>query len=62
MGMVEEKIRQELMQEIFSDTTKIYEFIESRFKLDDKQREELISKINMLNNNLTLSLKNVELS
>ena len=62
MGMIEDKIKQDLMQEIFTDTFKIYEFIDSRFKLDEKQRSEIISKINALNNDLTNVLKEIKLS
>lgn len=62
MGKIEEKIKQDLMQEVFTDTFKIYEFIDNRFKLDEKTRGEVISKINNLNNDLTTLLKEVKLS
>ena len=62
MGMIEEKIKQDLMQTIFSDSIKIYEFIDGRFKLDENTRSEIISKINILNNELTVILKEVKLS
>jgi len=62
MGKIEEKIKQDLLQEVFSDTFKIYEFIDTRFKLDEKSRGEVISKINALNNDLTNLLKDVKLS
>ncbi len=62
MGMIEDKIKQDLMQSIFGDSIKIYEFIDSRFKLDEKTRSEVISKINTLNNDLTVILKEVKLS
>lgn len=62
MGKIEEKIKQDLMSEIFSDTFKIYEFIDSRFKLDEKSRTEVIGKLNGLNNELTMMLKEVKLS
>lgn len=62
MGKIEDKIKQDLMSEIFTDTFKIYEFIDTRFKLDEKQRSEIISKINSLNNDLTLLLKEIKLS
>jgi len=62
MGKIEEKIKQDLLQEVFSDTFKIYEFIDTRFKLDEKSRGEVISKINTLNNDLTNLLKDVKLS
>lgn len=62
MGKIEDKIKQDLMQEIFTDSFKIYEFIDTRFKLDEKNRTEIISKINSLNNELTILLKEVKLS
>ena len=62
MGKIEDKIKQDLLQEVFSDTFKIYEFIDTRFKLDEKSRGEVISKINALNNDLTNLLKDVKLS
>lgn len=61
MGKIEEKIKQDLMQEIFSDSFKIYEFIDNRFKLEEKERSEVISKINNLNNELTVLLKEMKL-
>jgi ubiquinone/menaquinone biosynthesis C-methylase UbiE len=62
MGKIEDKIKQDLLQEVFTDTFKIYEFIDIRFKLDEKTRSEVISKINSLNNDLTTLLKDVKLS
>jgi hypothetical protein len=62
MGKIEEKIKQDILQDIFTDTFKIYEFIDNRFKLDDKTRDEIISNINSLNNDLTNLLKNTKLS
>ncbi|MDY0320753.1 MAG: hypothetical protein RBR23_03360 [Arcobacteraceae bacterium] len=62
MGKIEEKIKQDLMSTIFTDTFKIYEFIDSRFKLDEKTRTDVISKINGLNNELTVILREVKLS
>lgn len=62
MGKIEDKIKQDLLQEVFTDTFKIYEFIDTRFKLDEKTRSEVISKINTLNNDLTNLLKDVKLS
>jgi hypothetical protein len=61
MGKVEEKIKQELMQSIFNDTMKLYEFIDSRFNLEDDKKSKVIAKINSLNNDLTNLLKNTKL-
>ena len=62
MGKIEDKIKQDLMSEIFNDIFKVYEFIDTRFKLDEKQKDEMISKINGLNNDLTNMLKDAKLS
>lgn len=62
MGKIEEKIKQDLIQEIFNDTFKIYEFIDTRFDLDENNRKKIISDINELNNKLTIILKTVKLS
>jgi len=62
MGKIEDKIKQDLLQEIFTDTFKIYEFIDTRFKMDEKQKTKVISKINNLNNDLTNILKEINLS
>ncbi len=62
MGKIEEKIKQDLMGEIFADSFKIYEFIDSRFKLSEEERTLIVSKLNGLNNDLTLILKEIKLS
>ena len=62
MEKIEEKIKQDLMGEIFADSFKIYEFIDSRFKLSEEERTLIISKLNQLNNDLTLILKEIKLS
>lgn len=62
MGKIEEKIKQDLMSHIFSDTVKIYEFIDGKFLLDEENRTLIIAKINKLNNELTNILKDIKLS
>jgi len=62
MGKIEEKIKQDLMQSIFTDTFNIYEFINSRYDLDEENRKIIIAKINALNNDLTVLLKETKLS
>ncbi|MBU1669202.1 hypothetical protein KKC13_12350 [bacterium] len=61
MGIIEEKIKEDLMQTIFADTANLYDFIESRFTLEDEKRNELIALLNTFNNDLTLLLKSVKL-
>lgn len=62
MGKFEAKIKEDLMQSIFNDTTKIYEMIETRFLLDDANRDALISLCNQFNNDLSLMLKETKLA
>ena len=62
MGKIEDKIKQDIMGQVFNDTFKIYEFIDGRFKLDEQNRTKIISKLNNLNDELTKILKEVRLS
>jgi len=62
MGKIEDKIKQDLLQSIFTDTFNIYEFINNRYDLSEEKRKIIISKINGLNNELTILLKDAKLS
>ena len=62
MGIVEDKIKADLMQSIYADSISIYEFIESKFNLSEYKRDEVIKKINTLNDDLIVILKDVKLS
>jgi hypothetical protein len=62
MGQIEDRIKAELMLSIFGDTSSIYDFIESRFDLDEKQRDAFIALLNQFNNDLSTLLKEVKLS
>jgi len=62
MGIIEDKIKEDLMQSIFADTANIYDFIESRFALEDEKRHKLIAQLNAFNNDLSLLLKSAKLS
>jgi hypothetical protein len=62
MGIVEDKIKEDLMQSIYADSISIYEFIESRFALSEDNRDAVIKKINTLNDDLIGILKDVKLS
>ena len=62
MGKFEEKIKEDVMQSIFNDTTKIYEMIENRFAMDDAHRDALIALCNQFNNDLSLILKETKLA
>jgi hypothetical protein len=62
MGKIEEKIKNSIMQELFGKTSEIYEFLETRYQLDDKTRSEIIAKLNTLNNDISSILKDTKLS
>ncbi|ARU47825.1 hypothetical protein [Sulfurospirillum diekertiae] len=62
MGKFEAKIKEDVMQSIFNDTTKIYEMIETRFLLDNVHRDALIALCNQFNNDLSLMLKETKLA
>jgi hypothetical protein len=62
MGKIEEKIKNSIMQELFGKTSEIYEFLETRYQLDDKTRSEIIAKLNTLNNDVSSILKDTKLS
>ncbi len=61
MGQIEDRIKAQLMLDIFGNTTAIYDTIESRFAIDEK-RDELIDLLNRFNNDLSALLKDVRLS
>jgi len=62
MGMFEEKIKQEVIQEAYADAIKIYEFIDTRFNLDDEARNQIIAKTNKFSEDLAEILKDKKLS
>lgn len=62
MGAIEEKIKQDLLSQIFSDTFKIYDFIDARFNLNEEERSQVIAQINAFNDELTKTLKETKLS
>jgi hypothetical protein len=62
MGIVEDKIKADLLQSVYADSIGIYEFIDSRFALDEPTRDAVIKKINTLNDDLAKILKEVKLS
>lgn len=62
MGLFEEKIKQDIMQSLFVDSLKMYETIDNKFNLDDKQKQELLKKISDFNSDLNIMLKEIKLS
>ena len=62
MGRVEEKIKEDLLSEMFGNTFKIYELIDLRFSLSEEERQDVIAKINRFNDELTQTLKGIKLA
>lgn len=62
MGFLEEKIKQDLMQSIFSSNLKTFETIDSKFKLESKDKEKMLDLISKFNEELNSLLKNAKLS
>ena len=57
MGIIEDKIKQELQQKVYEDLVNIYSYIDGRFELDESQKSEIIAKLNTLNSDLIEILK-----
>jgi hypothetical protein len=62
MGFFEDTIKQEIMQKIFADSLKMYETIDSKFKLNAEQKQIILEKISALNNDLNVLIKDIKLS
>jgi hypothetical protein len=62
MGLFEDKIKQEIMQNIFADSLKMYETIDNRFTLNAEQKQKILEKISTLNTDLNALIKNIKLS
>lgn len=62
MGIVESGIKEKLLCNVYDDFVKVYEFIDVRFDLNETQKDEVVKKINLLNDELYTILKDVKLS
>lgn len=62
MGLIEDRIKQDMMQSIFTDSLKIYENIDSKFSLTNEQKDKVLEKITNLNKDLQELLKEIKLS
>lgn len=62
MGKIEDKIKEELFQTMFEDMTKVYEFIDNRFSLDEKNRDEIIGKLHQTHSEISEILRKCPLS
>jgi ubiquinone/menaquinone biosynthesis C-methylase UbiE len=45
---VQEKIKEQLLQEVFSNIDNIYDFMETRFDMDSHCNDDIIKKLNEL--------------
>lgn len=62
MGKLEDTIKAELLRSVYSDLVKVYEFVDARFDLSEEKKDEVIKKINSLNEELSSILMDVKLS
>jgi hypothetical protein len=62
MGIIEDKIKVEILQNVFNDTIKIYDYLDNRFEFDNEIRDKIVALLHEFNNNLVDILKNVKLS
>lgn len=62
MGLFEDAIKQEIMQNIFADSLKMYETIDNKFNLNAEQKQKILEKISNLNNDLNILIKDIKLS
>ena len=62
MGLLEEKIKQDLMQTIFTNNLKTFETIDSKFKLKDDEKSKILDMVSKFNEELNKILKNAKLS
>ncbi len=45
---IQQKIKEELLKEVFTNIDNIYDFLDSRFELDEVANETLVKKLNEL--------------
>ncbi|QKF82336.1 hypothetical protein [Halarcobacter ebronensis] len=62
MGLFEDKIKDELMQTIFTNNLKTFETINSKFKLDESEKSKVLDLVSKFNEELNRVLKNKKLS
>ncbi|RXJ69354.1 hypothetical protein CRV08_04950 [Halarcobacter ebronensis] len=62
MGLFEDKIKDELMQTIFTNNLKTFETINSKFKLDESEKSQILDFVSKFNEELNRVLKNRKLS
>lgn len=62
MASVHEKIKAELLVEIYANIDRIYDSIEQHFELDETRRDNVIKHLNTLKDELYFVVKTTPLS
>ncbi|OHD87541.1 MAG: hypothetical protein A2Y52_07900 [Sulfuricurvum sp. RIFCSPLOWO2_02_43_6] len=62
MAVVHDKIKAELMVEIYANIDRIYDSIEQHFDLDDSRRSNVIKSLNTLKDELYFVVQTTSLS
>ena len=59
---VQEKIKEELLKELYTDIDKMYDFMEQHFLLDTQHEDLIIKQLNKLKDQFYLIVSNSKLS
>jgi len=62
MGTIQEKIKQELLKELYTNVDKIYDSLEQKLLLEDSNRDITIRELNKLKDQLYLVVSHSRLS
>lgn len=62
MGKFEDKIKEELLKDIYSKIIEVYEFVDTRYSLSDIGTKKLIEELNACNESVAAILKDEKLS
>ncbi len=62
MGTIQEKIKQELLKELYTSIDKIYDSLEQKMVLEDSKRDITIRELNKLKDQLYLVVTHSTLS
>lgn len=62
MSIVHEKIKTELLQELYAGLDRIYDSVEQHFELDEARRNNVIQSLNTLKDELYFVVRTTPLS
>lgn len=62
MSNVHEKIKEQLVNEIYANIDRIYDSIEQHFEMDEMRRDNVIKSLNALKDELYFVMKSTPLS